>query len=267
MLRLTTALLCALPSLRLLAAECTAPAGYATHSESLLEADVVVLGEYHGTAEIPGFFYNFVCSALAEVTEPVVIALELPVEFNPVLDSIGVAQSEQVMRQIGAHAFWDKFNDGRSSAQMYRLLEQLVALAGKRPGTRLVAVASAQTDADGAKLVHDALRKDKARLAIVLIGNAHARLLPMPGFQSTPFAALLSGEYELDVVSLNISAGGGHGWLCTRNGPDSPVECLATAVFPQTAPAGISISPCKENCVYNGTFHLENISVGTALSR
>jgi hypothetical protein len=43
---------------------------------------VTVFGEYHGTKEIPEFFYDVLCNLYKETTEPILIGLELEVLLN-----------------------------------------------------------------------------------------------------------------------------------------------------------------------------------------
>lgn len=238
---------------------CSEPAGF----ESLANARVVVFGEYHGTKEIPRFFFNVVCTAAQKSNGTLLVGLELPEEFNFVFRELGRMPVEDLIDQIRGDAFWRSFGDGRSTGAMLRLLNELAYLASSRMRVVIVALAGNDTDAAGADLLAKAMREHRPQKALILVGNAHARLQPM-GSGHWPMAAQLLERHGQEVLSLNISAGGGEAWVClwtTGPAPGSTPECGARLVLPVQSTSGIHVPGCVSACPHQGTYHLENLSI------
>jgi hypothetical protein len=84
----------------------------------------VMVGETHGTNEVPALFADLVCAASEK--RKVVVALEHPPEEKPAIDAFlksdGGAAARAAFLKTG---IWTNFRDGRNSLAMLSLYEQL----------------------------------------------------------------------------------------------------------------------------------------------
>lgn len=107
---------------------------------SLVDAEVAVFGELHGTKEAPFLFLSAVCEGLRNSAEKTVyVGLEYPqVEADHLLRYINSAGSIQEKEQLLETDFWRrKTQDGRTSVAMFELIDSLRQL---RKGTDRVEV-------------------------------------------------------------------------------------------------------------------------------
>lgn len=211
---------------------------------------LVVLGEYHGTAETP--------LLVADLTErysrdnaAVRLALELPMSENAALArylrSDGGADARDALRTSPFWAVKDDQHDGRRSRDMLDLIDAVRAL---RAQGRDVGIAGYDVETgtskdnqtrDTAMATHlrqqfSALPAD-ARM-LVLTGNAHAlRARPQGApaeMQQQPMSAQLR---DLPLYSVRLDALRGEAWACLdRCGPRSLVEQPARAPRVDTHP-------------------------------
>ncbi|MBF5042464.1 ChaN family lipoprotein [Aggregicoccus sp. 17bor-14] len=147
---------------------------------ALAPGGFLVLGEVHGTQEVPRFVGQAVCHA-AHLGAPVVLALELPVREQRALDRYLQSDGdEEDVEALTAGPFWHRpEQDGRSSRALVELIERARTLG--RQGLR---VAVLSFDVEGLQgSAHDAAmaqrllaaRKQQPRASfIVLTGNVHA---------------------------------------------------------------------------------------------
>src|SRR5262249_36191576 len=93
---------------------------------------VMLLGELHGTREVPRFGALGTCQVASHGT-PVSVGLELPVEdLERVRRFIASTGTEQDHAQLMESPFWrSPYPDGRSSEAVAQLLEQLRWLHGQ----------------------------------------------------------------------------------------------------------------------------------------
>ena len=187
---------------------------------------LVVLGEYHGTAETPLLVAELM-ERYSRDTAAVRLALELPMSENVALArylrSDGGADARETLRTSPFWAVKDDQHDGRRSRDMLALIEAVRVL---RAQGRDVGVAgydeetdtSARNDQrDAAMATHlrqqfNALPAD-ARM-LVLTGNVHAMRTRSadapPEMQKTMAAYLL----DLPLYSVRLEALRGHFWAC-----------------------------------------------------
>jgi hypothetical protein len=186
---------------------------------ALASGDVLIVGETHGTTEIPPIFGSVVCAVAGRHAGRVIVGLELSPDA---LDSARVAAGEDSVdtrrATLDASPFWHNARDGRTSEAMFRLVRHLVALeeageivlvgfdhriTGTEPFAQLAfagiaAEAARQRDGHGDRFV-------------LLTGNGHAQFGTDPASLGTPFA---DGGYRVDVVGLDHDAG--TAWVCSR---------------------------------------------------
>lgn len=204
---------------------------------------LVMLGEYHGTAETPLLVADLM-ERYSRNDAPVRLGLELPMSENAALArylrSNGDADARAALR---TSPFWrvkDDQHDGRRSRDMLALIETLrvlrlqgrdIGVAGYDMGTGS-ADSSEQRDATMATHLRQQFMAmpSQARM-LVLTGNVHAmRALPpnaSPDMQRTMTSYLL----DLPLYSVRLEALRGHFWGCL-----SPCRALPLTERPSHDP-------------------------------
>ena len=154
---------------------------------------VVLVGEWHGTAEIPRVVGDISC-ALLERGSHVQVALELPVDWTDDLNAYVNSQAGESLLRDKLAKRWNKLRgrggDGRTSEAMWQLIEALGLQARAYPGAvRVTAFDSRQWEARfaGDQMVADlgmsaalirAVEESPGFVTIALTGELHARALP-----------------------------------------------------------------------------------------
>ncbi|HYO71544.1 MAG TPA: hypothetical protein VEU33_36235, partial [Archangium sp.] len=192
---------------------------------------VVLLGELHGTQEVPRFVAQGACQTASNGT-PVTVGLELPVDNQErVANFLRSAGSEDDWLKLMEAPFWRKpYQDGRSSEAMANLLEQLRQLRTQgldvdafvfdHPGLN----GQAHEDAMAATVL-SRVRQTPGRFFLVVTGNIHARAtigLPWDNLYR-PMGVLLSGKVE-SLLALDMAYNSGSAWICAVEG-GKQVEC------------------------------------------
>jgi hypothetical protein len=172
----------------------------------------LVIGEMHGTEEMPAFFGDLAAEAAAK--RPVAVVLEYPERFGRDLQTYLASSGDQAARAaLLSTDFWTKWHDGRSSRAMFALIEKLRAL--QVPVFACQPTGSAG-DAGGYERVMGECWKQAAeaskRLTLILVGNAHASYMPVFG-DTLPAAAHLPRE---ETVSLDNLFSPGWSWHCEK---------------------------------------------------
>lgn len=185
---------------------------------------LVLLGESHGTREIPDFVHALVSADSA--SRPVVLALEIPHHEQRSLDAYLRSNGDAAARVLlRSRLFWrrsDVHHDGRRSEDMLDLVEDIrrlrargrdVALLGydmSPDAPRLDRDARDRFMAHVVRTAHDALPRGRV---LVLGGNVHA-MLERPAYappqMQTPMGAHL---HDLDPASVRIGARAGQSWI------------------------------------------------------
>lgn len=222
------------------AAAATAPTRAGDHPDlaralaALVPTRTVILGEIHGTAEVPALVGDVVAAVLAD-GGPLTLALEIPSSHQAGLDrylaSAGTAADRQA---LFGHRFWG-FRDGRSSVAMLELLDRVRRLRADGHALDVLAfdVAEPGDPAREATLAANlgaALRRPGRAPVLVLTGNLHAR--KAIGTPFDPSLELMAWRLrDLEPLSLNIRAPTGSAWVCA---PDCGVLQLGAGRDPGT---------------------------------
>lgn len=200
----------------------------------------IVVGETHGTNEMPAMFANLVC--LAARTAPVVVAVEQPEQDQSAIDAyLNSDGSKRAETEFLQAMMWrtgqpDSAFDGRSSQAMFRLFQSLWLQHKHGTVVRVIAFEPSLSYTNGAfrmpwlnnKPVNQGdfekrmatLLLDKhsaANRMLVLTGSAHARRKPMDKIPDLePMASFLSADVTL--TFLLTSHGKGSAWTCSETG-------------------------------------------------
>jgi hypothetical protein len=201
--------------------------------EQVLADDAVrfmILGEMHGSNEMPAIFADAVC--LTAQARPVVVALEQSSADQAAIDAFmasdGRAEAKRTF--LGARMWNGPMKDGRSSEAYFRLFDTLRQMQQAGRISAVVAFEPFRFDKLPTPTEYEKAMADLVRAAgqsgatvLALVGNIHAMrtevqwqggYMPMAGH--LPPAA---------TVTLNLVADGGESWNC-QGGPDS---CRANA--------------------------------------
>ena len=187
---------------------------------------LVVIGELHGTREIPDLMERLAENYSAE--GPLVVALEITRDEHAVLARHMGSPDNRLRAEMRKRAAWNVLpekNDGRRTQDM---LDLIGALRSLRASGRDIAILPYDLskgayqdgeDRDRQMAMHirrayDALPEGRL---LVLTGNVHAMLVKKDssfGKQlQTPMTSYLA---DLDIYSVNISALTGSIWACTK---------------------------------------------------
>lgn len=220
-----------------------------------ITAKVILVGETHGTDQAPAFVARLVCGLLAQ-GRPVTLALERTAQEQPALDRYltSSGRDEDARALLGAHDWASTHQDGRSSAAMFRLVEQLRRWRQAGQPVDVLAMTPFQDlDSQGAfdralaGSVTAALAAHPERTVVVFAGSYHTVVASKEHqamFGTPSIGDLLAERGPVHVVGLTSSPG--TAWNCTQDcgshatlgGPwtfeDSRVD-TAVALGPTTA--------------------------------
>lgn len=185
---------------------------------------VLLLGELHGTAEMPAAVASLACAATARGLT-VAVGLEIPQSEQARIDRYIAGESAR--DELLAGDFWQReYQDGRSSAAMADLLGALRTLRARSPSLRVVALDVPEPPAERDRAmatrlaaVYDALAPSApATFVVTLTGNLHNRLTRGNPFDpaSESMGYLFRRDRPLaSVRSLLLSYADGTAWTCT----------------------------------------------------
>lgn len=197
---------------------------------AVANAPLLVLGDVHGTREVPAFVASHLCGA-AQQQRPVTLALELPAAGQEALDAFMASPgTPQDLARLTSGGIWrSSRHDGRTSIDMLRMLQRIQTLRAGGADIRVLAIdadtAPALRDAAMAERLRAELRQGGGRQLVVLVGALHAVRTRgnrfNPNYESMVY--LLADQRPL---ALTVGTAGGTAWVC-RGG--APASCGATA--------------------------------------
>jgi len=179
---------------------------------------VIVVGEMHGTAEVPDFVYQL--TRHLKKKYPVTVALEINEDFQSDIERYMRTGDDQILKQCGF--FNTAFKDGRSSIAITELIK----------GLRSLSISVVCFDIDTATNRNPTINRDSIMALnlgrsihegklVVLTGNLHANLKEgfwKPGFRSACWRLSADKNLGETIVSLNSYFGGGTMWNCMNDG-------------------------------------------------
>ncbi len=170
----------------------------------------VVIGDLHGTEELPAFFGQLVEETAAH--REVAVVLEYPERLRRDLDRYLASPGDEAARKtLLATDFWTRWHDGRSSKAMFALIEKLRILQ--------VPVTACQPNGgdlgDYERVMGECWKQvgeSSHRLVLIFVGNAHASYMPVYN-DVLPAAASLP---RAETVSLDNFSSPGWSWDCLK---------------------------------------------------
>lgn len=224
------------------------------------DARFLILGEVHGTQEIPAL-----AAALAERFaargDALVVGLEIPAQEQARVDAYLASDGGDAARAaVAAGPFWQvvpERSDGRRSVAKLALLDTLRSLHASHPDVRVLLFDDTAFFAKAG--IRDAGMADVLRATreaapdgtlLVLTGNLHAMrrvMTPARGLAGdfatpVPMASLLQ---DLGAVTLAVGARRGNYWVCMSGG------CGVREVRNVSEGEGVIVTPMDDAGAYH----------------
>ncbi len=196
---------------------------------AVADAPFLVLGDVHGTREVPAFVAAYLCAS-AKQQRRTTLAIELPSTAQDALDAFMGSQGtpQDVERLLSGGPWRSPRQDGRTSIDTLRLIQQVRTLRAEGADLRVAAIdtvaATPQRSAAMAERLRAELRRGADRQVVTLVGAPHAIRSKgnrfNPAYESAIY--LLADQRPL---SLTVGTAGGTAWVCRGATPDT---CGAT---------------------------------------
>ncbi|HYO67627.1 MAG TPA: hypothetical protein VEU33_16245, partial [Archangium sp.] len=186
------------------------------------KGQVMLLGELHGTREVPRFVALSTCQAASRGI-PVTVGLEMPVENQErVRRFIASAGTEHDRALLMESPFWrSPYPDGRSSQAVAQLLEQLRWLRAQGLDVEVFVFDHPELQGEAreaamARSVQSQVEAGPERFFLISTGNIHPRTRPgVPwdlGYR--PMGYMLARSLP-SLVSLDVAYDSGTAWICS----------------------------------------------------
>lgn len=250
---------------------CDAPSGW-EQVANVAEGRFLVIGEMHGTKEVPAAFGAYVCKA-AQQGGATLVGLEISQSYQPTLEEAKLSDDPRAMLLSKMKDHWE-IEDGRSSEAMLDLVIRLLATenvtvhafaAPLRTPFEQQAYERARANGQTRAQLHQA-RSERMRdklvemfdgfdRAIVLTGNIHAAKARFDYLEGADNLAMLLPD---DPISLDNRFSGGEAWNMGHNHKSGsrPVRTSIVGVPEGIEPPNIgfsqALSPRFDGYLYVG---------------
>jgi hypothetical protein len=182
----------------------------------IADKKVIVVGEMHGTAEVPLFVLQLI-KQLKETQRKLTIGIEIPINYQKDIDDFMKNGDFEKLKNLDHF----KYPDGRTSKAMEQLLKGLREI--KRVN---VICFDIDTNSDSgvnrdSLMALNLTTSYKGGQMVVLTGNLHANLKEgywRPGFKSATFYFNDNKKFNDQLISLNTYYAGGTIWNCMQDG-------------------------------------------------
>jgi hypothetical protein len=193
--------------------------------------NVVLLGELHGTQQVPHFIAQSVCQAAVQGV-PVTVGLEIPDVNQERLQAFVASEGkEQDWAKLMESPFWrSPYPDGRNSDAVAYLLESLRKLRGQGLDVAVFAFDRPPLEGDAreeamANTVLEVVGKSQKRAVLVVSGNLHPRQVKgLPWNPDYRPMGLRVADVFPNVYSLDIAYDSGTAWICAVSG-EQKLDC------------------------------------------
>jgi hypothetical protein len=196
----------------------------------------ILLGELHGTRELPAFVARLV-TQLA-VDRPVVLGLEAPRDELPSLDTYLASDGGDRARQAALRdPFWRApFQDGRRSTAMFDLLEAVRVQRARGARIDVVCFDVSQSERGSPSDREEGMARNllAARTArpdatfVAFAGNLHTRRIRHPRFGDYDWMAMRLATAGVAFVTLDARNADGAAWNCMGGQPSDCGPQLAS---------------------------------------
>ncbi|WP_255441775.1 hypothetical protein [Corallococcus sp. Z5C101001] len=193
---------------------------------------VMLLGELHGTQQVPRFVAQAACQ-LSTAGMPVSVGLELPVESESRITAFLQSQGQELdWLKLMEAPFWrSPYPDGRGSEAVANMLEQLRQLRSRGLDVTVFVydqpkLTGQQREQALAATILKEVESGGGRFHLVVSGNIHPRTakgLPWDT-QYRPMGMLLAARLK-HMVSLDVAYDSGTAWICAAEEKGGKLEC------------------------------------------
>lgn len=229
------------------------------------KAQVVFLGELHGTNEGPAFVGSLACGLVGSGTK-VIVALEMPVDEQNFLDG-----PQEAVIDIAKRSFWAGakiegkwMHDGRSSQAVFDLINRIkdMRAGGKSVQIAAIDVGTPRGDAQltrnetmALNIKNTVLKHPDAKI-IVFLGRMHARKASRQLEKSV--ASYLEPSIR---ISLTMAYENGSAWNCKSGSQGFSCDANSvSSVLPSTLPAKDQPFVIAPSIEFDGYFYVGPIS-------
>ena len=196
--------------------------------------NVVLLGELHGTQQVPHFVAQSACQVATQGI-PVTVGLEIPAVNQERLETfVASAGTEQDWAKLMESPFWrSPFPDGRNSEGVVFLIEALRKLRGQGMDVKVFAFDQPALRGDEreeamAAIVQKVAGTSSNRALLVLSANLHPRQVKgLPGDPDYRPMGLRLADQLPNVYSLDIAYDSGTAWICALT-REQKLDCGVT---------------------------------------
>jgi len=177
---------------------------------------VIVIGEMHGTTEVPWFALQLI-QRLSKTQKTVTVALEIPINYQNDIDDF--IRNGNFDNLLTLDHF--KYPDGRTSIAMGQLIK------GLRNLKNVIVICFDIASTSRAGINRDSLmgvnlsRSYNGDHMVILTGNLHANLKEgywKPNFKSAIYYFNKINNLNDQLISLNTYFGSGTIWNCMQDG-------------------------------------------------
>ncbi|MBM7118301.1 hypothetical protein [Archangium primigenium] len=195
--------------------------------------NVVLLGELHGTQQVPHFVAQSACQVATQGI-PVTVGLEVPDANQARLEAfVASAGTEADWAKLMESPFWrSPFPDGRNSEGVVYLLDALRKLRAQGLDVKVFAYDRPPLEGEAreevmAQRVLEVATASPRRALLVVSGNLHPRQVQgLPWNKQYRPMGLRLAEQRPNVYSLDIAYKSGTAWICAVS-PAQSLECGA----------------------------------------
>jgi hypothetical protein len=187
---------------------------------------LVVLGDIHGTAEIPSFVGDAARELAQKQKQRVHVGLEIPASETPALRAFLASGNDEALRNA---SFWKRsYQDGRSSEAVLGLLRTL--RDARRSGLPVEIFFFDDPDRLGIDRRDEAMAEnitaERSRaptdIYVVEVGNLHAKsTIGAPWDPTKRWMASYLKAREQGLVTLDVRAPQGTAWICSSEKAES----------------------------------------------
>lgn len=232
--------------------------------EFLSKKKVIVVGEMHGTAEVPQFVLRLV-KMLKEKNKPLTVGLEISNDLQRDIDKFMKTGDFGKLLELD----YFKVPDGRTSIAMGNLMKALQKMKGIKivcfdVDSKSNFVAKKRDSLMGINLA-TRYRNDKM---IMLTGNLHANLKEgywKPGFKSAVYHFQKIKKFGTDLISLNTYFISGTIWNCMQDGCKERAAFSSPGVEKKGLTNFVSINDKDDLSGYDGFVYFDKVNASWPL--
>lgn len=246
-------------------------------SQLLEPGRILLVGEFHGTAESPEFVADAACLA-RKAGRSVTVGLEIPVDEEArVTTYLSSAGTEADRSALLSGPFWQaEYQDGRRSQAMSSLIEALRSLSRGASPVHVVLLDSPgelkdpqARDRAMAERLKNAAQQRPRDLFITLTGNIHNRLAKGVPWdpQYEPMGFVLSQNLStMRLTSLDVAYAGGTAWSCET--PEAS-SCQARPLHGKAVTKGrkVMLWDAVSKDGYSGIYNVDAVTASPPAAR